>query len=52
MRTDEEWRALCRLVPGLSDMASLDLGQRIAARASIDEALTALGHLSIGIHCR
>jgi crotonobetainyl-CoA:carnitine CoA-transferase CaiB-like acyl-CoA transferase len=41
VRTDEEWRALCRLVPGLSDMAMLDLGQRIDAQTIIDAALTA-----------
>ncbi len=40
-RTDEEWRALCGIVPGLSDRAALDLGQRIDAGRSIDAALTA-----------
>ncbi len=34
VRTDEEWRALCNLVPGLSGMASLDLGQRRDAAPS------------------
>jgi len=41
VRTDAEWRALCRLVPGLSDMATLDLDRRIGAQAVIDAALTA-----------
>ena len=39
-RTDVEWRALCNLVPGLSGMAALDLGQRIDAERAIDAALT------------
>jgi benzylsuccinate CoA-transferase BbsF subunit len=41
VRTDAEWRALCDLVPGLSDKARLDLAQRIAAERAIDAALTA-----------
>ena len=41
VRTDAEWRALCDLVPGLSGMAALDLGGRIAAQRAIDAALTA-----------
>jgi len=40
-RTQTEWQALCRLVPGLSDMATLDLAQRMAAERIIDAALTA-----------
>jgi crotonobetainyl-CoA:carnitine CoA-transferase CaiB-like acyl-CoA transferase len=40
-RTDAEWRALCNLVPGLSGMAALDLGQRLDAQRAIDAALTA-----------
>ena len=40
-RTDEEWGALCRTVPGLSGLAALDLGQRLEARIAIDAALTA-----------
>ena len=40
-RTDAEWRALCNLVPGLSGMAALDLGQRIDAERAIDAALIA-----------
>jgi crotonobetainyl-CoA:carnitine CoA-transferase CaiB-like acyl-CoA transferase len=39
VRTDAEWRALCNIVPGLSDMAALDLGQRIGAERVIDAAL-------------
>src|SRR4029079_14798286 len=41
VRLDEEWRALCDLVPGLSGMATLDPGQRRAAEHAIDAALTA-----------
>jgi crotonobetainyl-CoA:carnitine CoA-transferase CaiB-like acyl-CoA transferase len=41
VRTDEEWRALCTLVPGLSGMAALDPGQRRDAGQAIDAALTA-----------
>jgi benzylsuccinate CoA-transferase BbsF subunit len=40
-RTDTEWGALCTLVPGLSGMAALDLGQRIDAERAIDAALSA-----------
>jgi benzylsuccinate CoA-transferase BbsF subunit len=38
-RSDAEWRALCDLVPRLSGMAALDLGQRREAEHAIDEAL-------------
>jgi crotonobetainyl-CoA:carnitine CoA-transferase CaiB-like acyl-CoA transferase len=40
-RSDAEWRALSNLVPGLSGLANLDLGQRIDAERVIDAALTA-----------
>ena len=40
-RTDDEWRALCALVPGLAALAHLDLGARRQACASIDAALAA-----------
>jgi len=40
VRTDAEWQALCRLVPGLSDMAGFGLDQRIDAQTIIDAALT------------
>ena len=40
-RTDAEWRALSNLVPGLSGLANLDLGQRRDAERVIDAALTA-----------
>ncbi len=40
-RTDAEWHALCHLVPGLSGLSALDLGQRIDAQRVIDAALTA-----------
>lgn len=41
VRSDEEWRGLCDLVPGLSGMTALDLGQRRDAQQSIDSALAA-----------
>lgn len=41
VRSQEEWRALCDLVPGLSGMASLDFDQRRDAQGAIDAALTA-----------
>jgi crotonobetainyl-CoA:carnitine CoA-transferase CaiB-like acyl-CoA transferase len=41
VRSNEEWRALCTLVPGLSGMASLDLGQRRDRQQAIDAALAA-----------
>ena len=41
VRTDEDWRGLCTLVPGLSGMAALDPGQRRDAEHAIDAALTA-----------
>jgi crotonobetainyl-CoA:carnitine CoA-transferase CaiB-like acyl-CoA transferase len=41
VRSDEEWRALCSLVPRLSGMAALDLNQRRAAEHAIDAALAA-----------
>jgi crotonobetainyl-CoA:carnitine CoA-transferase CaiB-like acyl-CoA transferase len=41
VRTDAEWRELCSLVPGLSGMAALDLGQRMNAQKAIDAAMTA-----------
>ena len=41
VRTDAEWRVLCTLVPGLTGMASFDLGQRREAQHAIDAALSA-----------
>jgi len=41
VRTDAEWRALCQLVPGLSEVAALDVSQRIDAQTMIDAALAA-----------
>jgi benzylsuccinate CoA-transferase BbsF subunit len=40
-RDDADWRALCSVVPGLSDRVALDLAGRIAARPAIDAALAA-----------
>ena len=39
VRSDEEWRALCRLVPGLFDMAGLDRDRRFGEEAVIDASL-------------
>ncbi len=41
VRTGVEWRALCGIVPGLSEMTALDLGERLGAQHSIDAAMTA-----------
>jgi crotonobetainyl-CoA:carnitine CoA-transferase CaiB-like acyl-CoA transferase len=41
VRTDAEWRALCDLVPELSKMTALNLGQRIDSQKEIDAALIA-----------
>ncbi len=38
---DEEWRALCEMVPGLSPMAKFDVGERTRQSAAIDHALAA-----------
>jgi crotonobetainyl-CoA:carnitine CoA-transferase CaiB-like acyl-CoA transferase len=38
---DEEWRALCEMVPGLSPMARFDVGERTRQSAAIDHALAA-----------
>ncbi len=40
-RTDDEWRALCGLVPGLAGMAALNFAQRVNAQPEIDAALGA-----------
>lgn len=40
-RTQAEWQALCGLVPGLSDLAALDLARRITAERAIDAAMSA-----------
>jgi benzylsuccinate CoA-transferase BbsF subunit len=40
-QTDAEWRALCALVPGFSDMADLSFTQRVDERNAIDAALAA-----------
>ena len=36
---DHAWRELCLIVPGLSEMAGLNLRERLAARTDIDTAL-------------
>ncbi len=41
VRTDEEWRRLCAIVPALSPMASVGFPGRAEQRAAIDDALTA-----------
>jgi crotonobetainyl-CoA:carnitine CoA-transferase CaiB-like acyl-CoA transferase len=41
VRSDEEWRKLCGIIPGLAQMASLGFGQRAERRTAIDRALSA-----------
>jgi crotonobetainyl-CoA:carnitine CoA-transferase CaiB-like acyl-CoA transferase len=38
---DEEWRALCEMVPGLSPMAKFDVGERTRRGVAIDHVLAA-----------
>jgi crotonobetainyl-CoA:carnitine CoA-transferase CaiB-like acyl-CoA transferase len=40
IRDDAEWRALCRLVPGLTPLADLDFKARVAREVEIDAGLT------------
>src|SRR5262249_444647 len=40
VRSDQEWRKLCGLIPGLAQMASLGFGQRAERRTAIDRALS------------
>jgi crotonobetainyl-CoA:carnitine CoA-transferase CaiB-like acyl-CoA transferase len=39
VRSDEEWRTLCAIVPVLSPMAGLGFGERAEQRTAIDDAL-------------
>ena len=39
VRSDDEWRRLCALVPGLPALAQLRFADRVARRTAIDEAL-------------
>jgi crotonobetainyl-CoA:carnitine CoA-transferase CaiB-like acyl-CoA transferase len=39
VRSDEEWQRLCAIIPALSAMAGLGLGERIERRAAIGDAL-------------
>ena len=41
VRTDEEWRRLCAIVPALYSMAGIVFRERIERRAAIGDALTA-----------
>jgi crotonobetainyl-CoA:carnitine CoA-transferase CaiB-like acyl-CoA transferase len=41
VRTDEEWRRLCAIVPVLSSMAGIGFRERLEQRAAIDDALAA-----------
>lgn len=41
VRSDDEWRHLCALVPGLRTMADLTFDARVERRAAIDTALRA-----------
>jgi crotonobetainyl-CoA:carnitine CoA-transferase CaiB-like acyl-CoA transferase len=38
-RSDEEWRKLCAIVPGLSSLAGFGFRERVSRRAAIDDAL-------------
>jgi len=40
VRTDEEWRRLCAIVPSLSSMAGMGFRERAEQRVTIDDALT------------
>ncbi len=40
IRDDADWRSLCRLVPGLAPLASLDFSARVARETEIDAELT------------
>ncbi len=44
VRSNEEWRRLCALVPGLSAKAELGFGERRKRRAAIDQTLAAWLH--------
>ena len=48
VHTDEEWRRLCELVPGLAPTAGLGLRERIERRAEIDDVLAAWLQLQAG----
>ncbi len=41
VRSDEEWRRLCAVVPALSPMAGSGFRERVAQRAAIDDVLAA-----------
>ena len=41
VRSDDEWRNLCAIVPGLSSMAGYGFGERVAHQAAIDAVLGA-----------
>jgi crotonobetainyl-CoA:carnitine CoA-transferase CaiB-like acyl-CoA transferase len=40
VRNDAEWQALCRLIPALAPLSTLDFAARSAHEAAIDNALT------------
>jgi len=39
VRSDDEWRALCSVVPGLTQRSALDFDERMAAKSAIDTLL-------------
>jgi crotonobetainyl-CoA:carnitine CoA-transferase CaiB-like acyl-CoA transferase len=39
VRSDAEWRALCAIVPGLTQRSALDFDERLAAKSEIDTVL-------------
>src|SRR5688572_29537869 len=40
VRSDAEWRALCAIVPGLSQRSALDFDERLAAKSAIETLLS------------
>jgi crotonobetainyl-CoA:carnitine CoA-transferase CaiB-like acyl-CoA transferase len=41
IRSDEEWRRLCEIVPALAPMSAFGFSERVERRAEIDDALSA-----------
>ena len=41
VRSNEEWRRLCEIVPALAPMAGFDFNERVDRRVAIDDALAA-----------
>ena len=41
VRSDTEWRALCSIVPGLTERSALDFDERVAEKSAIETLLSA-----------